>query len=92
MLEQPGAWDTDNPAIKAGIEPRVATAIRIQQRLARQLDAHRRSNKLAKSDLAASLHISTAQLRRLADGYAPITMLQACAVANLLGIEPLPEG
>ena len=90
MLEQPGAWDTDNPDIKAGIEPRVATAVRIQQRLARQIDTHRRAKKLAKGDLAASLHISTAQLRRLADGLAPITFLQACAVANLLGIELLP--
>lgn len=89
MLEQPGAWDTDNPATKSGVEPRVATAVRLQQHLARQLDTYRRAYKLSKGDLAATLHISTAQLRRLADGHAPITLLQACAIANLLGLTGL---
>jgi|SRR5579875_2957103 len=90
MLAQPGAWDTDHPQLRAGIEPRVAAAVRIQQRLARQLDAHRRANKLTKADLAKQLHMSRAQLWRLVDGHAPITLLHACAWAELLGLSELP--
>ena len=84
MLAQPGAWDTDNPQLRTGIEPRVAAAVRIQQRLARQLVNYRQTNKLTKSELAGRLHMSRAQLWRLVDGHAPITLLQACAIANLL--------
>jgi predicted XRE-type DNA-binding protein len=90
MLAQPGAWDTDNPQLRAGIEPRVAAAVRIQQRLARQLVAYRQTNRLTKSELADRLHMSRAQLWRLVDGHAPITLLHACAWAELLGTELVP--
>lgn len=89
MLAQPGAWDTDNPQLRAGIEPRVAAAVRIQQRLARQLVNYRQTNKLTKSELAGRLHMSRAQLWRLVDGHAPITLLHACAWAELLGVADL---
>lgn len=89
ILAEPGAWDTDNPQIRAGIEPRVATAVRVQQRLARQLVAHRIANQLTKADLADQLHMSRAQLWRLVDGHAPITLLHACAWADLLGLSEL---
>ena len=92
MLTQPGAWDTDNPQLRAGIEPRVAAAVRIQQHLARQLVAYRQTNKLTKSELADRLHMSRAQLWRLIDGHAPITLLHACAWAELLGLEELRLG
>ena len=89
MLVQPGAWDTDNPQLRTGIEPRVAAAVRVQQRLSRQLVAYRQANKLTKSELAERLHMSRAQLWRLVDGHAPITLLHACAWAELLGIDDL---
>ena len=85
MLVQPGAWDTDNPQLRTGIEPRVAAAVRVQQRLSRQLVAYRQANKLTKSELAERLHMSRAQLWRLVDGHAPMTLLHACAWAELLG-------
>ena len=90
MLAQPGAWDTDNPQLRTGIEPRVAAAVRIQQRLARQLVAYRQTNRLTKSELADRLHMSRAQLWRLVDGHAPITLLHACAWAELVGLRALP--
>ena len=86
LLVQPGAWDTDDPEIRSGIEPRVATAVRVQ-RLARQLEVHRRANGLKKSELAAELHVTTAHLHRMVDGLGPLTLLQACAIADLLGLE-----
>jgi len=89
MLAEPGAWDTDNPQIRAGIEPRVAAAVRVQQRLARQIVAHRKVHNLTKADLAEQLHMSRAQLWRLVDGHAPITLLQVCAWAELLGLSEL---
>lgn len=89
MLAEPGAWDTDNPQLRAGIEPRVATAVRVQQRLARQLVTHRKANNLTKADLAEQLHMSRAQLWRLVDGHAPMTLLQACAIAGLLKLDQL---
>ena len=87
QLVQPGAWDTDDPELRTGLEPRVATAIRLQQRLARQLEEHRRANGLKKSELAAELHVTTAHLHRMVDGLVPLTLLQACALADLLGLE-----
>ena len=90
MLVQPGAWDTDNPQLRTGIEPRVAAAVRVQQRLSRQLVAYRQTNKLTKSELADRLHMSRAQLWRLVDGHAPITLLHACAWAELVGLRALP--
>jgi Helix-turn-helix domain len=92
MLDQPGGWDTDNPQIRPGIEPRVATAVRVQQRLARQLVAYRQTNKLTKQELAERLHMSRAQLWRLVDGHAPITLLHSCAWAELLGLDSLDLG
>jgi AraC-like DNA-binding protein len=91
MLQQPGAWDTDNPPLKGGIEPRVATAVRIQQRLCPQLEAHRRSGPqvLRKAELAERLYMTPAHLHRITDGLAPMTLLQVCAIANLLGLESL---
>lgn len=89
MLVQPGAWDTDNPQLRTGIEPRVAAAVRVQQRLSRQLVAYRQANKLTKSELAERLHMSRAQLWRLVDGHAPMTLLHACAWAELLGLSAL---
>ena len=89
MLAQPGAWDTDNPQLRTGIEPRVAAAVRVQQRLSRQLVAYRQANKLTKSELAERLHMSRAQLWRLVDGHAPMTLLHACAWAELLGLSAL---
>ena len=89
MLAEAGAWDTDNPQIRAGIEPRVAAAVRVQQRLARQLVTHRKANNLTKADLAEQLHMSRAQLWRLVDGHAPMTLLQACAIAGLLKLDQL---
>lgn len=89
MLAEPGAWDTDDPQIRAGIEPRVAAAVRVQQRLARQVVAHRKANNLTKADLAERLHMSRAQLWRLVDGHAPITLLQVCAWNELLGLDSL---
>jgi hypothetical protein len=87
LLVQPGAWDTDDPEIRSGIEPRVATAVRLQQRLTSQLDEHRRTTGPRKSELAAELHVSTAHLHRMVDGLVPLTLLQACAIADLLGLE-----
>ena len=92
MLAEPGAWNTDNPQLRAGIEPRVAIAVRVQQRLARQLVAHRKVNNLTKADLAERLHMSRAQLWRLVDGHAPITLLHACAWADLLDLDSLDLG
>ena len=44
-------------------------------------------NGLKKSELAAELHVTTAHLHRVADGLVPLTLLQACAIADLLGLE-----
>lgn len=68
QLVQPGAWDTDDPELRSGIEPRVVAAVRLQQRLTRQLAVHRRANGLKKSELAAQLHMTTAHLHRIVDG------------------------
>jgi hypothetical protein len=89
MLAQPGAWDTDGPELRPGTEPRVAAAVRARQRLARQLVAYRKANKLTKAGLAERLYMSRAQLWRLVDGLAPMTLLQACAWAELLGVDEL---
>lgn len=91
-LAEPGARDSDNPQLRTGIEPRAATAVRVQQRLARQVVAHRRANNLTKAELAERLHMSRAQLWRLVDGHAPITLLHARAWAEVLGLEELHVG
>lgn len=90
QLVQLGAWDTDDPELRTGLEPRVAAAVRLQQRLTRQVEAHRRANGLKKSELAAQLNVTTAHLHRVTDGLVPLTLLQACAIADLLGLELLP--
>jgi len=89
MLTQAGAWDTDNPEIRPGIEPRVATAVRVQQRLALRPVAYRHTNNLTKAQLAEQLHMSRAQLWRLVDGHAPITLLHACAWPEVLELDDL---
>lgn len=66
--------------------------MRVQQRLARQLVAYRQTHRLTKSELADRLHLSRAQLWRLVDGHAPITLLHACAWAEVLGLEELHVG
>ena len=75
--------------VRPGVEPRVATAVRVQQQLARELVEHRRENNLSKQALADRLHLSRAQLWQLVDGLAPMSLLQACAWADLLGLSAL---
>lgn len=72
---------------RARIKPRVAAAVQPQTTPHAPARGAPPGNGLKKSELAAELHVTTAHLHRVADGLVQLTLLQACAIADLLGLE-----
>lgn len=87
MLKDVDAWKTENPTWREDVDPAAVAAARLQHDLAHRLRAHIKNLGINRDAAADRLGMSRGGLWRLLDGYAPITLVNACRWASELGRE-----